>query len=381
MIRIATAVVFLLVLGHEAVSGPESKMLEPSMFDPRTIESRTLEPRALDSRTLALGTIEPRTLEPKTIALKTPRLKELVSVTSEVVRIGDLVENAGMAGTVPVFRAPDLGQTGAVLVQRITDALRPYDLTDIDTEGLSEVVVTRLSRAITRKDIAERIARAVSGQMGYGDPQNISIMIDRDIRVMHVEATATSDLLVSRMNVEPRNGRFDISFELPGSSAARLLPLRFTGTAREMIEVATLTRGLRQGEVIKGSDVTIERRPKAEAGAEGVSPEQAIGLAAKAPMRAGQAVRQSDLMRPLIVLRNEPVTITYEVPGIVLTVRGKAAESGAVGDMLSVLNIQTNRTVQATVTGPGRVTVGSSAPIVAAVASADSADQAARNTQ
>jgi flagella basal body P-ring formation protein FlgA len=198
---------------------------------------------------------------------------------------------------------------------------------------------------------------------------------------MHVEATVTSDLMVSRMNVEPRNGRFDISFELPGSAAARRLPLRFTGTAREMIEVATLTRGLRQGEVIKGSDVTIERRPKAEAGIEGVSPEQAIGLAAKAPMRAGQAVRQSDLTKPLIVLRNESVTITYEVPGIVLTVRGKAAEAGAAGDMVSVLNIQTNRTVQATVTGPGRVTVGSPAPIVAAVASADLADQAARNTQ
>jgi flagellar basal body P-ring formation protein FlgA len=371
MIRIATALVLLLVLGHEAVSGPESKMLETSMLDPRTFESRPLES----------GSIEPGTLEPKTIALKTPRLKELVTVTSEVVRIGDLVENAGTSRGVPVFRAPDLGQTGAVLVQRITDALRPYDLTDIDTEGLSEVVVTRLSRAITSKDIAARIARAVSGQLGYGDPQNISVMIDRDIRVMHVEATVTSDLMVSRMNVEPRNGRFDISFELPGSAAARRLPLRFTGTAREMIEVATLTRGLRQGEVIKGSDVTIERRAKAEAGIEGVSPEQAIGLAAKAPMRAGQAVRQSDLTKPLVVLRNEPVTITYEVPGIVLTVRGKAAESGAAGDMVSVLNIQTNRTVQATVTGLGRVTVGSSAPIVAAVASADFADPAARNTQ
>ena len=341
MMRIATALVLLLALGHEAVAGPESKTIEP----------------------------------------KTPRLKELVTVTSEIVRIGDLIENAGMAGNVPVFRAPDLGQTGAVLVQRITDALRPYDLTDIDTDGLSEVVVTRLSRAITSKDIAERIARAVSGQLGYSDPHNISVMVDRDIRVMHVEATATSDLLVSRMNVEPRNGRFDISFELPGSAAARRLSLRFTGTAREMIEVATLTRTLRQGEVVKGSDVTIERRPKAEAGLEGVSPEQAIGLAAKAPLRAGQALRQSDLMKPLIVQRNEPVTIIYEVPGIVLTVRGRATESGAAGDIVSVLNIQSNRTVQATVTGQGRVTVGSSAPIVAAAVASPASDDQARNTQ
>ena len=31
------------------------------------------------------------------------------------------------------------------------------------------------------------------------------------------------------MNVEPRTGRFDVSFEIPGSAAARRLPLRFTG--------------------------------------------------------------------------------------------------------------------------------------------------------
>src|SRR5689334_941098 len=130
MIRIATALVLLLLLGHEAVAGVESKTLEPGMLDPRTFDSRTFDSRAFDSRAL----------EPQTIALKTPRLKERITVTSDIVRIGDLVENAGIASSVPIFRAPDLGQTGAVLVQRITDALQPYDLVNIDTDGINEVM-------------------------------------------------------------------------------------------------------------------------------------------------------------------------------------------------------------------------------------------------
>src|SRR4029079_14148117 len=81
-----------------------------------------------------------------------PRLKELAAVTSEVVRIGDLVENAGASADVPVFRAPDLGQTGAVQVSRIAEALRPYDMDALDTGGLTEVVGTRLSRALTTHD-------------------------------------------------------------------------------------------------------------------------------------------------------------------------------------------------------------------------------------
>src|SRR5262245_62144586 len=135
MIRIAaTAFVLLLALGHEAAAGTDAQTPD-----------------------------------------KAPRLRELVTVTSDVVRIGDLLENAGKAADVPVFRAPDLGQTGAVLVQRVTEALRPYEFTEVDTGGLSEVVVTRLSRPIGSKDIAERIARALAEQYGFGNAQSIAV--------------------------------------------------------------------------------------------------------------------------------------------------------------------------------------------------------------
>ncbi len=62
-------------------------------------------------------------------------------------------------------------------------------------------------------------------------------------------------------------------------------------------------------------------------------------------------------MKPPVVLRNETVTLIYQVPGITLTVRGKAAEGGAEGDVISVLNEQSKRTLQGVVTGPGRVIV------------------------
>jgi flagella basal body P-ring formation protein FlgA len=89
-------------------------------------------------------------------------------------------------------------------------------------------------------------------------------------------------------------------------------------------------------------------------------------------------VRMNDLMKPVAVQRNEPVTITYRMPGLLLSIRGKAVDAGSVGDIVSVVNMQTNRTVQATVSGPGRVTVASATPVVAA---ADSAEQTAGITQ
>jgi flagella basal body P-ring formation protein FlgA len=67
-----------------------------------------------------------------------------------------------------------------------------------------------------------------------------------------------------------------------------------------------------------------------------------------------------------MVGRNEAVTLIYQVPGIVLSARGKAMEAGREGDTVNVLNVQTKRTIQGTVTGPGRVTVTSQSPRLAA---------------
>jgi flagella basal body P-ring formation protein FlgA len=294
-----------------------------------------------------------------------PRLKELVVVGSEVVRIGDLVENAGSASGTAVFRAPDLGHTGSVPAARVIDALRPHGLAGVETGGLSQVIVTRDSRAFTIRDIVARIASAVAGQFGFGEADNLTVTLDRELRVLHVEPSA-DDLVVARMNVDSRSGRFDIAFEIPGSAAARRLPLRFTGTITETVEAATLVRAMRRGDTIRESDVVVQRRPKAEAGDDPLAADQAVGMALKRPLRAGQALRASDAMRPEVVQRNETVTMVYEAPGIVITMRGKAQEPGAVGDLISVLNAQTNRTIQATISGPGRVSIAASRPFVSA---------------
>jgi DNA-directed RNA polymerase alpha subunit len=82
-----------------------------------------------------------------------------------------------------------------------------------------------------------------------------------------------------------------------------------------------------------------------------------LGLAAKRPVRAGQPLRAADLMKPEVVKKNDIVMMRYEIPGIVLTLRGQALDNGTEGDVVNVLNIQSKRTIQGTVTGPGQVTM------------------------
>jgi len=299
-----------------------------------------------------------------------PTLKAEATVIGDVVRIGDLVENAGEAAEVAIFRAPDIGQTGTVPASRVLDAVLLHKVLGLDTRGLSEVVVTRASRAITGKEIEARILRALAGQSGLPDASSLTVSFDNEIKPLQVEAAITAELRIVRLGYDPRSGRFDVSMELPGSAIARKLPMRFTGSISETFEALVPTRAIAQGEVVRASDLVLARRPKSEAAPNVIrEAEQAVGMVAKRVLRAGQAIRQSDFAKQEVVARNESVTISYEVPGITVSIRGQALEPGAQGDLINVLNVQSKKTLQATVTGPGRVSVGNSPSRVATLPS------------
>ncbi len=285
-----------------------------------------------------------------------PALRSSVTVAGDIVRIGDLVENAGAAAEVPVFRAPDLGTSGAVATERIVEAIRPHQLIGIDTRGLSEVIVTRASRAITAQDIAARIARALEGQYGFGEAHNVLVEFDRAVRTLNVDPAARGELRLVAIAYDPHTTRFDVTLDLPTGAAPREQAARFTGTAIATIDAVTVEHPVERGEVLNASDLTFTRRPKSE-GPAITDIAAVVGLAARHPLRPGQPLHQADLMKPAIVQRSDSVTIVYEAPGVTLTLRGQAQDAGALGDTISVLNVQSKRIVQGVVSGPGRVTV------------------------
>jgi flagella basal body P-ring formation protein FlgA len=310
------------------------------------------------------------------ITPKVPTFKREVVVADELVRIGDLIEGAGMVADIAVFRAPDVGTTGRIPVARVAEAVRRHNLFGMNTIGVPDIVVTRASRVISHKDIEARIVRAFSGQYGLGDPEKLTVMFSHDVRTIYAEPGVTADLQVVRSSYDPRSRRFDIALELPGSTLVRRASLRFSGSLVETTEIAVSTRALARGEILTAADVKVERRPKADLPNDAVaSADLAVGRATRGPLPAGQPLRSTELVRAELVQRNEMVTLVFEAPGILLTLRGKALESGGEGDLISVQNLQSKRTVQGTVTRQGIVTVAGTRPqIVAPVTTAAASD-------
>jgi len=306
-----------------------------------------------------------------------PVLRASVTVSGDVVRIGDVIDNAGTSAQIAIYRAPDLGTTGTLPTAQVIGVLRAHQVIGVDTRDLREIQVTRLARTLEGKDIELQVARALEHRSGLGDAASLSLTFDREVQDLRLDASNSGAMQPGSVRFDPRSNRFDVTFEIANDSVATPTRLRFTGTAIETVEAAVLARNVERNEVIKSSDVVIERRPKAEVGGDVAGRDRAVGMQARRQLRAGQALKTADLAKPDLVQRDQNVTLVYEAVGLYLTVRGKALEGGTEGDVVNVLNLQSKRTVSGVVVGRGQVSISVATPRPPAVADASATSGAA----
>jgi len=295
-------------------------------------------------------------------AVMVPVLRAQVTVESDIVRIGDVIENAGTAAQIAIYRSPDLGTTGSLSTAQVINALQAHQVIGVDTRDIKSVSITRLSRVLEGKEIESQVAHAIEHRNGLGDAVNLNLTFDRDVQDVRLEAWNNGSLQPASVRYEPRSGRFDVSFEIANDTNNSRTKLRFTGVAVEMLDAAVVTRQVERGEVLKASDVVTERRPKAEVGNDAAIRSHAVGMQMRKAVRAGQPLKTPDLGKPDLVQRDENVTLIYETAGIYLTIRGKAVDNGTDGDTVTVLNLQSKRTVSGVVVGKGQVAIAIPTP-------------------
>jgi flagellar basal body P-ring formation protein FlgA len=318
-----------------------------------------IRPFLIAAALIFASTGAPAQANDETIAV--PVLRAEVIVTADVVRIGDVVDNAGTAARIAIYRAPDLGTTGSLPAAQVVATLRAHQVIGVDSKDIKEVTVTRLARNIESKQIELAVAQALEHRNGLGDAANFSLTFDRELQDLHLDAANTGAMVATAARYEPRSSRFDVTLEIANDAGAAT-KLRFTGTAIETVEAAILTRNVERSDLLKSSDLVVERRPKAEVGSDATSRDHAVGMQVRRPMRAGQPLRTADLAKPDLVQRDQSVTVIYQSAGLYITARAKALDNGTEGDVISVLNPQSKRTVSGIVTGRAQVTVQIATP-------------------
>ena len=131
-----------------------------------------------------------------------------------------------------------------------------------------------------------------------------------------------------------------------------------SGRYHYLVQIPVPARHQRPGEIIRQDAVEWTRIRDRRLGRNIVTElDQLIGLTPRRPLKARQPVRTSDLQAPIVVPKGSTVTVTLRRPRMILTTKGRAAENGARGELIRIINLKSNKTIEAVVSGPGRAVV------------------------
>lgn len=286
------------------------------------------------------------------------RLRSNISVTDDVIRIGDMFENAGRAADIAIFRSPAPGKLGVLTPTRVAYALRNHGLRWRNAIGVSEVTINRAGRVIPLTEIEDAIKKHLEASEAIPSAGEIALSFDRRTTSLTVSEQATAPVEVLQVNYDSRTKRFAALIQPPGAQKRR-----YVGRITEVVNTPVLKNTIERGHRISRSDIELRRLSRARINASVIlNANSIIGHAASRTLKAGVPIRKRDIRQIRMVKKSATVTIVYKIPGLSLSTRGRAIQHGSRGDTIMVMNLRSRKMIEAEVIGPDTVRAIDAAP-------------------
>jgi flagella basal body P-ring formation protein FlgA len=140
----------------------------------------------------------------------------------------------------------------------------------------------------------------------------------------------------------------------PESGGSNLPSIALEGRYDEMVEVPVVTHRIQRKEVIHEGDIKWEKIASGRLRHDSIQTvEELVGMAARRTIAPNRSIRKAELERPLVVKKNDRVTLQFRNEVMELRTIGDALEDGATGDIIRIRNKDSQLPVQARITGPG----------------------------
>jgi len=280
-------------------------------------------------------------------------LRPLTSLHGPVVRLSDLFDDAGPRAAQALGPGPAPGGRIVVEAPQLAAIARQFGVDWQPASPADRAVLDWPGRPLDRDSVLAALRPALVNAGAAPDA-------DIDIAGLNppvVPFDSHPAPLVSQIDYDAASGRFSALLSL---AAPEMPPidLRVAGRAEATVEVPVAVARLPAGAVVRAGDVRMARLRAGLLHADVAgAPEQAVGLELRHQVLPGQPLPVADLQPPTLVARGGSVLVQLDSPGIALTAKGVALESGGLGATVRVLNPASRAVLDAEVIGPGRVRV------------------------
>lgn len=293
------------------------------------------------------------------------QLRPAVTIEDDIIRLGDLWENLEAAkAETPVANAPQPGKSVTLEARWLAAVAQAYGIDWRPGSAFERVVLDRAGQTVDPRLIESEIrdALAMEGVAGNADIE----ISNRGALDLTLPAGQPATVAIRDLSWDARSHRFSAVVEAP-AGAPNAIRTRVVGRVFATARVPVLNRLLNRGDVISARDIDwLEVRDTQMRADVITDPAHLVGQEPRWQVRQGVPVRASDVQRPVLVPRNSLVTLVLKTPYMTLTAQAKAIEDGGQGDVIRVTNLQTKRTIEGKVEGPGTVTVAMGGPLALA---------------
>jgi len=280
-------------------------------------------------------------------------LRPFVILAGPVVRLSDLFDGLGAAGRQVLGPGPAPGQQITVPAAQLAAIATEFGVDWRPRSAGEQTVLERPGRPLRRQEVETPLHTAL---FAAGAPLDSRLLLP-DFNPPDVPPGAAVEVAVTELDYDRAGGAFSavLSITAAGMDAAEFA---VSGRAERMVPILVAQHVLLPGAILSAGDLRPASVPAGSlAGGVVRALAQAVGMELHRAVAAGDPLPLADLGRPPLVKRGQRVLIALEAPGLALTEQGQALESGAADASVRVLNPLSHAVLEATVTGPGEVTV------------------------
>lgn len=313
--------------------------------------------RRLSAGVLASVSIVVCTLPLQALAGTSVRVYDQAEVLADEIRLGGIARIDGgdavlvrKLENVILGRSPLPGKTrtldAALLISRLRQS--GVDPEELDLQIPTEVVLRREAVTIER-DRIEQIVREFLQQRTSGRPGGVILI--KDIRVS--EAVQLPKGPLSTQVSVPKNS--ELAGSVPVQVIFKVEPdferrVWVTASLEQRVKVVVARRPLGRFKPIEADDVELAMLDVAGLPADRIDdPEVAIGKRTRRAVDSGAVLRPDLLELPPLVKRGDRVRIIAESSGLRISAFGQAKQKGAQGEMIPVVNLDSNKVIHARV--------------------------------
>ncbi len=291
-------------------------------------------------------------------------LKPDTEITRLVVRLSDLFTNVPREIDRDIAQAPAPCKPALYDETVLSKLAQTYRLDWQPNGEANHVTLSSACARITVDRIRELVAEKLKNEI-RADRAQLEIALDPRAADMAIPSAKTPDIELANFSYDSAAKVFRAEVTASTPRGAYSLPVKGSVTVKRSVPV--LARRLEGGTTISESDLDWQSVPEERLTAEILTDQrQLIGREVRRDTQEGVLLRGRDVMPQRLVQRGSLVTLKIETPYIQITSQGKALQDGAEGDVVRVMNTQSNRTVEGVVTAPGVVEVKAARKMAAA---------------